>query len=320
MSRALVLSALVVLSGCSTATTKPGVGGGSGGSAGGGAGGGTASVGGGAGGGSAAGGGSGGGSAGGEICDNHMDDDGDGKTDCSDPECFSFAQCCFDLCSDGTSICDTGGVRSCALNTATGCRSFGTAVACSGGLLCSGGGCVATCSNQCTAGAKQCSSSGSVVECKTLASGCTDWVLQPACAQGQACSGGACFVAGSCTNQCTQAASRCTAGGQIQQCVQLMSGCTDWSFPAMCGGNQSCLAPATMCSAPPQCTAGDKRCNATSPLVETCDSAALLSSSGDTPPAPSPPSPPPERSSTRTSTSSTAAALECPPAARPRAR
>jgi len=270
MIRALAASALVVLSGCSTATMN-GVGGGSGGgtsSAGGGM---ASSAGGGAGGGS---GGTGGGATGGEVCDNQMDDDNDGKTDCSDPECFSFAQCCFDLCSDGTSICDTGGVRTCALNPATKCRSFAPAVTCNGGLLCSGGGCVATCSNQCTAGAKQCSSSGSVVECKLLGSGCTDWVLQPACAQGQACSGGACVVAGQCTNQCTQAATRCTAGGQIQQCVQLMSGCTDWSFPAMCGGNQTCTAPATACTAPPACTMGSKRCNATSPFVETCDGAA----------------------------------------------
>ena len=265
MLRALAVSAVVVFSGCSTATMTgggvgggaPSTGGGKGNSTGGGAGGGTG----------------GGGAVGGEICDNQKDDDNDGKTDCSDPECFSFAQCCFDLCSDGTSICDTGGVRSCALNATTKCRSFAPAIACNNGLVCSGGGCVATCSNQCTAGARQCSSTGSVVECKLLGSGCTDWVLQPACAQGQACSGGACVVAGQCTNQCTQATTRCTAGGQVQQCVQLMSGCTDWSFPAMCGGNQTCTVPATTCSAPPACTLGDKRCNATSPLVETCDTA-----------------------------------------------
>lgn len=37
----------------------------------------------------------------------------------------------------------------------------------------------------------------------------------------------------------------------------------------MCGNNQSCLLPATSCSAPPTCTNGDKRCNPTSPVVET---------------------------------------------------
>lgn len=275
MSRALLLSSLFILAACSSAVSSSGGGkGGSGGSssAGGGTGGSSSAgggVGGGSGGGSSAGGGAGGGS-GGEICNNLMDDDGDLKTDCADPDCFSFAQCCFDTCTDGTSICDTGGVRTCALNAATGCRAFGAAVACNGGLLCSGGGCVATCTNQCTAGAKQCGSTGSVVECKTLPSGCTDWVLQPACPQGQACSGGACVVATSCTNQCTQAATRCTAGGQIQTCVQLMSGCTDWTFPAMCPANQACTAPATTCAAPPMCTQGQTRCSATTPAVETC--------------------------------------------------
>lgn len=253
MSRAIVLSALVALAACSNVSSS-GAGGGNG--VGGGTGGGT---------------GAGGGSSGTEICDNHVDDNGDGKTDCADPRCFSFAQCCFDLCSDGTMICDTGGVRTCALNPATGCRAFATAQACGGGLLCSGGTCVATCANQCTLGAKQCSSSGSVVECKTLGSGCTDWAVNTNCPQGQACSGGACVAAGSCTNQCTQAATRCTAGGQVQQCVQLMSGCTDWSFPAACPASQVCTAPGTTCVAPPQCTTGDKRCDATTPQVETCD-------------------------------------------------
>lgn len=265
MFRALLLAALVVFTGCSTATSSASGGGAA--ASGGGTGGLAAG-----GGSSAAGGGSGGGgAAGGEVCDNKMDDDADGKTDCADPECFSFAQCCFDLCSDGTTLCDTGGVRTCALNTATGCRAFSAANACAGGLVCSGGSCLATCANQCTLNARQCSSSGSVVECKTLGSGCTDWVVQSNCAQGQACSGGSCVVAASCTNQCTQAATRCTAGGQVQQCVQLMSGCTDWSFPAMCGGNQTCALPATTCSAPPACAMGDKRCNPTTPVVETCD-------------------------------------------------
>lgn len=276
MSRALVVAALVFVTGCSSAVSSSGGGsGGSGGSnsAGGGTGGSNSAMGGGTGGSSSGvgGGTGGGGTTGSENCTNLVDDDNDQKTDCADPDCFSFAQCCFDTCTDGTSICDTGGVRTCALNPATGCRAFGAATACNGGLLCSGGGCVATCTNQCTLGAKQCGSSGSVVECKTLPSGCTDWALNPACPQGQACSGGTCVVATSCTNQCTQAATRCTAGGQFQQCVQLMSGCTDWTFPAMCASGQTCAQPATTCAAPPMCTQGAVRCNATTPAVETCD-------------------------------------------------
>lgn len=266
MSRVLLVASLLFLgAGCignSTGTQMPGVGGGSAQGTGGGnlfTGGGSS--------------GTGGGSAqpGTEICDNQTDDDGDSKADCADPDCFSFAACCLDLCSDGTSICDVSGVRSCELNTQTGCRAFGAPSACGGGLVCSGGACLATCSDQCTAGTKQCSSSGSVVECKALATGCTDWVVDQACPQGQACSGGACVAASSCTDQCTNGASRCTSGGQVQTCVRLASGCTDWSFPAMCGGNMTCALPATSCSAPPPCTLGEVRCSSASPMVETCD-------------------------------------------------
>jgi hypothetical protein len=216
--------------------------------------------------------GSGGGTASGmETCDNQVDDDGDAKTDCGDPDCFAFAGCCLDLCSEGTSICDVSGVRSCELSAQTGCRAFGAPAPCGGGLVCSGGACLATCSDQCTAGAKQCSSSGSVVECKALATGCTDWVVEKTCPQGQACSGGACLAATACMDQCTSGATRCTTGGQVQTCVRLASGCTDWSFPAMCSGMMTCALPATSCAAPPACTMGAVRCAAASPAVETCD-------------------------------------------------
>src|SRR5439155_16806630 len=111
------------------------------------------------------GGGSGGGSALHEICDNHVDDDGDSFVDCADQDCFTSTMCfasCVDLCSDGTSICDSNGVRSCQLDTSTGCRAFNAPVPCGNGLVCSGGACVANCQNQCTLAAKTCSNTGGV--------------------------------------------------------------------------------------------------------------------------------------------------------------
>ncbi len=259
MFRPGLLVCLLILGGCSDVTTSSGAGGG----------GGTHGTGGGSG--VGGGNGSGGGNTGGEICDNHMDDDGDGKTDCADPDCFGTAQCCLDLCDNNTSICDTGGVRTCAVDPQTGCREFAPAQACNNGLLCSGGTCVSSCSNQCTQGMKQCSSSGSVVECQMLATGCTDWVVTSTCPAGQACSGGQCLPGGMCTNQCTQGATQCTAGGQFQQCVQLMSGCTDWTFPSSCPATQVCDTTTNMCAAPPHCNAGDVRCDPTTPTVQTCD-------------------------------------------------
>lgn len=269
-SRHLLLPVCLLVVACSNANMGPsGSGGGGNGMNGGGSGGGTAGA-----GGSATGGGSGGGSTGGEVCDDSMDNDGDTFTDCADQDCFLSPKCfatCVDLCTDGAAICDTNGVRTCMLDPLTNCRAFAAPTPCNNGLVCSGGQCVATCTNQCTAGAKTCSNTGGVVECKALASGCTDWVGPVMCATTEVCSGGSCVPRGMCTNQCSANATRCTAGGQQQTCVMQTSGCTDWSFPQSCAASMTCAAPATACALVPKCTAGQTRCAASNPAVETCD-------------------------------------------------
>jgi hypothetical protein len=178
---------------------------------------------------------------------------------------------CSDLCSDGTSICDGLGFRTCSLNPATGCRQFGAINACTNGLLCSAGTCSASCTDQCTMGAKQCSSSGSIVSCVRQPSNCTEWVVDRSCAMNEVCSGGQCVPQNSCTNQCTLNATRCTAGTQKQTCLQQPNGCTDWTLPQACMAGQSCVAPATACAPIATCTVGAKRCAAQTSNVETCD-------------------------------------------------
>ncbi|MCU0695820.1 MAG: carboxypeptidase-like regulatory domain-containing protein [Myxococcaceae bacterium] len=178
---------------------------------------------------------------------------------------------CVNQCSGSVSICDAAGVRTCGVDAATGCSVFGAPQACGNGQTCSGGVCVNSCTNQCTANATQCASSGAPVRCQALPNGCTDWVLQTACPAGQACSGGACVPTATCTNQCTVGQTRCTAGGQQQTCVTLASGCTDWSLPLACVAGQACQAPATTCGVP-RCTAGQRRCTSQgAPAVEACD-------------------------------------------------
>lgn len=231
-----------------------------------GAGGGSASNGGGS---SAAGGGS---TPGTENCNNNKDDDGDDKTDCLDPDCIGALGCCVDLCTDGSTICEGGGTRQCQLDLATGCRAFAPAQACQGALVCSGGTCAGSCTNQCTEGATQCASSGAVVKCQSLASGCTDWMVSTNCATGQVCSGGACVPVGSCTDQCAQGSSRCTSGGQAQSCVKLPTGCTDWSLPVACASGQTCASGGTTCAPIVKCTPGATRCaQGGSAAIETCD-------------------------------------------------
>ncbi len=272
--RPLLASACLLVVGCSSANMGPGPSAGGGGENMG-TGGGSSATGGGGGTPSTGGGSGTGGSSGGEVCDDGVDNDGDNFKDCADQDCFLNSKCfatCVDLCTDGASICDTNGVRTCMLDTTTGCRSFAAAVQCNNGLVCSGGQCVATCTNQCTAGAKTCSNTGGVVECKALASGCTDWVGPTMCANTEVCSGGSCVPRGTCTNQCTANATRCTAGGQQQTCVMQATGCTDWSFPQACAQNMTCAAPNTACTMVPKCTAGQTRCASATPAVETCDS------------------------------------------------
>src|SRR6185436_9215706 len=103
-----VLALGLMLVACSNANMGPGPSGSGGG-------GNTSSAGG--GGGSTS--GTGGGSAVTEVCDDHVDNDGDTFIDCADQDCFTNSKCfitCSDLCSDGTSICDSNGVRQCALD------------------------------------------------------------------------------------------------------------------------------------------------------------------------------------------------------------
>jgi Carboxypeptidase regulatory-like domain len=217
--------------------------------------------------------GHGGGNGSNEHCSNLVDDDGDNLTDCADDDCLMAPSCfnnCVDTCTDGAAICDVSGVRTCQLQN-TGCRAFGQPVSCNNGLVCSGGACLASCVDQCTQGAKQCSSTGGVVDCQKVAAGCTDWVGPTPCNAGDVCSGGSCVPAGTCTNQCTQGATRCSGNGLVQTCVNLSSGCTDWALPTACAVGQTCTAATNACAAIPKCTAGDKRCNATAPVVETCD-------------------------------------------------
>src|SRR4051812_16484788 len=77
-----------------------------------------------------------------ESCENRVDDDRDGKTDCADPDCFGFPTCCVDECEPGLALCDPAagsgqaGVRACEMNPATGCTVVGAPVMCGIGSVC----------------------------------------------------------------------------------------------------------------------------------------------------------------------------------------
>jgi hypothetical protein len=181
-----------------------------------------------------------------EICDNGRDDDGNGLIDCADGACFLNSHCfasCLDQCSSGEGVCDANGTRTCQRDSSTGCEVFAPAASCGTGKICQGGICTAPpCSDQCTAGSKQCAGLGLPVHCDTLASGCTDWVVDTPCGTGEACSAGTCVPRVQCMSDCPAVGDvRCTPDGKQQTC-EGVAACHQWGLPVSCaGGACSCI-------------------------------------------------------------------------------
>ena len=102
-------------------------------------------------------------------------------------------------CMLGATYCSGAGFRTC-IGAATGCNDWSpTVTACPNGQVCSGGACVAACTDRCAPGATQCSGSG-VQTCELKATGCRDWSDPVPCSGGKVCSGGNCVT--SCSDQC----------------------------------------------------------------------------------------------------------------------
>lgn len=175
-----------------------------------------------------------------ELCDNGLDDDGDGQMDCADTDCFE--QCtrpCTDACAQGDRLCTPSGeVASCALSDA-GCWAPTAIESCPPGLVCSAGVCQYPCVDRCELGTKLCASASTALSCATLATGCRDFQVDVTCSAAQDCSGGACVPHGACADQCVLGDSRCV-GGAMQGCVRLSTGCTEWTVPLGCPAGQVC--------------------------------------------------------------------------------
>ncbi len=176
---------------------------------------------------------------------------------CSGGQCVTT---CTSQCTLGATYCSADGYRSC-IQTASGCNDWSSTVtSCTGGQVCSGGGCAATCADRCAAGAKQCSGSG-VQTCEVKASGCLDWSDPVPCTGGNVCTAGMCVA--SSTNQCATGDKRCMGGDQIQTCQMQASGCLDWSPAQLCPGGGTCAGNQCV-----SCTSGAKRCGGST--VEEC--------------------------------------------------
>jgi formylglycine-generating enzyme required for sulfatase activity len=113
---------------------------------------------------------------------------------CSGGDCV--AQCEDDCPAGGVVECVAGTTaqhHGCADHDGDGCLEWGTPETCAGGLVCSGGDCVASCSNTCDAdGAKACEGDA-VKACGDYnEDGCLEWGTPDPCEGFEACVDGAC--------------------------------------------------------------------------------------------------------------------------------
>ncbi len=167
-------------------------------------------------------------------------------------------------CTLGATECDGANVRTCVDNGT--CIDWGDPVSC-GGLVCSGGACVAKCSDQCAQGAQTCSGDG-YRTCIRAVSGCLDWSAEvTACAADTSCSGGICVA--TCVNRCHDGDQQCS-GASLQTCG-LHGSCYDWSDPVPCAMGQTCTRGACATTCTDACTLGSKRCaGASNDSLQTC--------------------------------------------------
>lgn len=96
-----------------------------------------------------------------------------------------------------------------------------------------------SCTDQCTLGAKQCTSTGWVSVCSPSATTtCTEWSVPVPCPHQRYCANGECSQ-NSCQDACTRGQTQCL-GPQIQACVQGSKGCTEWGAAYPCLPGQIC--------------------------------------------------------------------------------
>src|SRR5690606_33691255 len=113
------------------------------------------------------------------------------------------------------------------------------------GEQCMGVGvCAIPCTDECTAGARQCTSDSQFQTCGNYdADACTEWSAATACGSGEECrDAGVCTIP--CTHECAMGETRCL-GTQVHTCGNHDAGaCRDWSEPAACPSGQTCSGSA----------------------------------------------------------------------------
>jgi hypothetical protein len=171
-------------------------------------------------------------------------------TTCSNGYCVGS---CSNECSSGQKRCLDGDAwEECGNYDADACLEWGGWWSCSQsypGTTCSGGYCVASCSNECSSGQKRCLDGDAWQECGNWdGDACLEFGGWWSCGQsypGTTCSGGYCVGGGGCSNECSPGQKRCLDGDAWQEC-----GNWDGDSCLEFGGWWSCAQsyPGTHCS------------------------------------------------------------------------
>jgi hypothetical protein len=161
------------------------------------------------------------------------------------------------------STCSGETPQQCLLGT-DGCFAWQNATACSAGQACAHGTCQATCTNQCTGGATQCSGAASVQVCGYYgAAPCNQWSPPQACAAGQTCTGGVC-TSPACTDDCEPGATECQNGSLLACTGQKTGGCHTWGAPTPCMTGQVCQAGGCVTAGSSSASSGSTSASASS--------------------------------------------------------
>ncbi|MBA3451889.1 MAG: hypothetical protein H0T42_02190, partial [Deltaproteobacteria bacterium] len=170
---------------------------------------------------------------------------------------------CGTWCQPGSTTCGAGGAgdgtTTCA-QAANGCVAWSAPTACPTATpFCSNGSCGATCSDECTAGAMECSGSVATRRCGQFDSDeCLDWSPASGCGTGQTCTAGVCSSGQTCNtgddcedgNACTDG-DTCAGGvcaGDPRVCTEKPPECTSSTTLRMYGLAGTCSASTGDCA------------------------------------------------------------------------
>ncbi len=206
-----------------------------------------------------------------KTCGNYDTDSclewGDTK-ECEPTEICSEGVCqfnCADECAAGEARCLGNGFQTCGQYDDDPCTEWSKVSECKHNETCSNGVCSATCQDECTAGAVECSGFQSYRECGEFDHDpCTDWGEPQNCALWERCldNNGPAECVIICFNDCDVAGEQVCAGDGYEVCEDNdWDACLEWSDVIPCGEGE-------LCSENPE--TGQGACT-TMPCTDDCD-------------------------------------------------